>query len=145
MTRRRLILAACVAVVAQGGAWWLWSAHEWADEQRLVGTWHLGNSPTWEGSWTFGADRVGHRWVSRRGFCSLVDIEDSDHWSLRGGMIVLDGEPSAFRRTIRPLLHFFGQACAAHQTFPLESVTDDQMVIVWPGGEREFWTRDRGE
>jgi hypothetical protein len=38
MTRRRLILAACAAVVALGATWWLFSDRLSAEEQRLAGT-----------------------------------------------------------------------------------------------------------
>jgi hypothetical protein len=39
MTRRRLILAASVAVVALGAAWWLTPDGLSVEERRLVGSW----------------------------------------------------------------------------------------------------------
>ena len=39
MTRRRLVLAAALAVVALGAAWWLLDDGLSVEERRLVGTW----------------------------------------------------------------------------------------------------------
>jgi hypothetical protein len=144
MTRRRLILAACVAVVALGAGWWLCVGGLSTEEQYLVGTWY---STSGTGTWVFEADQSGryqHRHpIPTLSFPAAYLYDDfRETWFLRGGAILLDCEQSEFRRAFRPLLRFLGRRPKEIMTFTLVSIIDDEMVVIRPDGSREMWTRD---
>jgi hypothetical protein len=67
-------------------------------------------------------------------------VEWHGRWFVRHRELVFDGEPTAFRRTVRPLLDGFRFYHAA-VSYGLESITADEMVLVIPDGTRETWTR----
>jgi hypothetical protein len=149
MTRRSLILAACVAVVALGVAWWYGMNRLSVEERRLLGTWHPTSG---SGHWTFGADRNGRFQRSRTGPVSddptvpttSWSCDFPEHWAIRDGAIVIDGEMNIFRRAFRPVVRMFGRPRSEPMSFALESVTAAEMVIVQPDGSKDIWTRDRG-
>jgi hypothetical protein len=148
MTRRRLIVAACVAVVALGAAWWLFSDRLTADERHFVGTWHPTSG---SGQWLFGADRAGRYERSFRGSAPTDPAFPAASWSYnypgtwiaQGGVITVDGESNSFRRAIRPALRFFGRRPIEAARFTLESIFENEMVVITPDGTREVWTRIR--
>jgi hypothetical protein len=103
MARRRIILAACVAVVALGTAWWWYADRLTPEEERLVGTWQLQHveqvsvPPTV----SFGRDR---RWAWTLRTTTGMRSTITGRWSVRDGRVYLDQEPNPIRRMFRPLL-----------------------------------------
>lgn len=145
MTRRRFILAACAVVVALGATWWLSAERLTAEEQRLVGTWRLTPDPIeGHGIWTLKADHTYdlRRWSSRIG---QLGYDASGRWNLRGGAIVLEGEPDAIRRVVQRLLSVAGLPHDAPWVVTFELATADEMVNVSLDGSRQTWIRDRGD
>jgi hypothetical protein len=147
MTRRRLILAACVAVAALGAGWWWYSGRLTAEELRLIGKWSSGPGDDYR-TWTFRPDRT----MTTEGFIrSPGDAPNETCWSgecrWAGGqnVLYLDSEQSEARRAIRPLLQLFGVSVGEKWLLTVESLTDDQMAIVETDGTRRVWTRDRGD
>jgi hypothetical protein len=142
MTRRRLILAVCVAAVALGAAWWLFTDRLTAEEQRLVGTWKIAPSPL-DGSatWVFGPDRRSYLCLRGQG-----DREDADEivmsgrWSKRDGVIIVDGEDNSARRVLRPVLRLLRRRVARVEQFTA-SVTTDELVLTGVDDSRQVWTR----
>jgi hypothetical protein len=138
MTRRRLILAACVAIAALGAAWWLdgFSPHE----RLLVGTWH--SDPD------LGGVSYRVRFSPDRRFLGIVPPTPEDappcRWHVRGGSLVIDYEPSPIRRLLRRFAPLLGISVRPVDTLPLE-VDEDRMIVVYPYGARIGWTRDRGD
>jgi hypothetical protein len=106
MTRRRLILA-IVAAILHGTAWWLSLDRLSAEERLLVGTWTFdGKSGVGHSLMRFEPDRrsaAGWFWISG----PAKTVEWGGRWFIRDGAIVFDGEPDAFRRTVRPFLRSF--------------------------------------
>jgi hypothetical protein len=133
MTRRRLILAACVAVVALGAAWWLYGDGLTAEERRLVGTWRNLDSRTgeWVGTMTFLPDHT-HVYVPRSG--QPRPGSRSHLWHIRDGAIVFDYEPSAIRRLLRPLAPRLGlsvgPAIGAPLTMENGGLTIDRRLFI---------------
>jgi hypothetical protein len=134
MTRRRLNLAACVAVVALVVAWWwLLSSPLTAEEQRFVGAWRLRQNESFL-TLTFTAD---HR-CSRSVHYPLGTDVIPGRWWVRGETIFIDLEQSAVRRTLRPLLGRLG--------IPVVPVgSTDTTIFDFDGTNRRrsAWTRDR--
>ena len=55
-----------------------------------------------------------------------------------------DGEPSAVRRVVRPLLLGIGLPGKGAVSYGLEWITADDLVLVMSDGTRETWTRPGG-
>jgi hypothetical protein len=148
MTRRRLNLAACFAVVALGAVWWLFGDILSPEERLLVGKWHCAPDQGWRsGTAEFGADRQG--WLERAdpihgpaGYKGSV----AGHWSLQEGVIYFDFEANPIRRKFRPLCYRYrlGITVGSQSAYVTESVSTDKVVICNPNGWSEVWTRDRG-
>jgi hypothetical protein len=132
MTRRRLILAACVAVVALGAAWWLYSDGLSAEERRLVGTWN-------DGLVVF-QFTAGHR-------CEMVDGDNRfpGRWSIRGDCLVIDFEQSAVRRALRPLASLVKLQVGPVIRSRLEWTTENEVTAVTLDGGRGRLSRVRGD
>jgi hypothetical protein len=62
-------------------------------------------------------------------------------WFIRERALVFDGEPDAFRRTVRPFLRGFRLPYNGALTYRLESINADEMVLVMSDDTRETWTR----
>jgi hypothetical protein len=62
-------------------------------------------------------------------------------WFIRDGALVLDGEPDAFRRTVRPFLRGFRLPYNGALVYRLDSITADELVLVMSDGTRASWTR----
>jgi hypothetical protein len=144
MPRRRLVLVA-LAVVALGAAWWLLSDGLSAEERRLVGTWRRRELPSGRllpELIAFDRDRRFH-------FGEVGQPKDPDQlpswWSIRVGMLVLDNEPSRFRRAVRPLAPYFGLDVEPPNRGGLEWVSGDELVYVDGAGRRVAWVRVREE
>jgi hypothetical protein len=50
-------------------------------------------------------------------------FKESGRWFERDGALVLDGEPSAIDRTLRPILRSVGLACNSAVSYGLEWIT----------------------
>jgi hypothetical protein len=144
MTRRRLILA-IVAAVFVGMAWWLSLDRLSAEERVLVGTW------TFDGESGTGSPRSSF-WPDRRTAYGRRQPDGTvkmfvwgGRWFIRDGALVFDGEPDAFRRTVRPFLRGFRLPYNGALTYRLDSITDRALVLVMSDGTRETWTRDRAD
>jgi hypothetical protein len=140
MTRRRLILAACVAVIVLGAAWWLFGNWLTAEERKLVGTWHG------ELDRGFGPDRV--QYAADHLFLT-ISPPTPDHappyrWYVRSGSLVIDCEPSLIRRLLRPLAPSLGMTVRQVVAYPLE-VDEGRMIVFDPGGGSSVWIRDSGD
>jgi hypothetical protein len=131
MTRRRLILAACVAVVALGAAWSLFGDGLTAEERRLVGTWRHSDSL----AFVFRADR--RCWIVQH----KLNRSSESRWSVRDGIISFDNELSPFRRAYRSIAQGVG-IVSPSETMRGEMKTENEIVTVW-GIARFEWTRDR--
>jgi hypothetical protein len=143
MTRRRLILAACVAVVALRAAWWLFDHEPSPTEQRLIGTWRLRTEIVGEtGELVFQPD---FSWRCSRFRPPLGLERGSGQWSIQGKAIVFDGENRRAWRMLRPLLRQLGGYVAPVIATTPESIAADEVVFVLADGAREVWTRDRGD
>jgi len=68
-------------------------------------------------------------------------FEWGGRWFVRDGALVLDGEPGAFRRTVRPFLRGFGLHHNGFLSYRLDSITANELVLVMSDGTRETWTR----
>lgn len=140
MSRRRLILAACVAAVALGAAWWWFADGLTAEEQRLVGVWRTPqDTPGCLIALEFSANRESRRTL----FYTKGGVSFTGHWSLRDGFLVIDYERSALRRAVRPvrsLAAYFGWAEAEPQSMRVEATTDT-LAFVSDDGKR--WVFDR--
>jgi len=146
MTRRRLILAACVAVVALGAAWWHWIDRVSAEERRLAGTWQVTSIDQrgWSG-WTLGSDNVARLTGGPPGaFCGNI-FTIKYHWRWTGGRLLFEGEEDSLRRLIRPLLQCLRMQVAPLEVYTVELLGPDQLAVIAPDGTREVWTRDRGD
>jgi hypothetical protein len=138
MTRRRPILAACVAVVVLGAAWWLSADRLTADEQQIVGTWRYNDAETGEAKFriVLTADR------------QFYDPEFPDRapcwWHIQNGSIVFDYEPNPIRRALRPLAPMLRLGVGRRNQLSIE-VTGDRMAVTPPNGTPTVWTRDRGD
>ncbi len=61
-------------------------------------------------------------------------------WSMRDGVIVVDGEAGAVRRVLRPVLRLLRRPVAGATRFPA-AVTADEPVLVGADDMRQVWTR----
>jgi hypothetical protein len=136
MTRRRLILASCVAVVALGAAWWLSDGLS-AEEQQLVGMW------TWHDRDVEGLTRSAEFLPDGRCFCPTDAAPNGMAccWSVRNGSILFDCEPSRFRRLWRPVAATL--RLSIRPAFPPYRVelAGDRMVIYSPDGTPTAYAR----
>jgi hypothetical protein len=143
MTRRRLILAACVAVVALGAAWWLTLDQLAPDERQLVGTWRH-HQPT-SGRWTNTLILSRNRQYWDVPLYQRAHGTPDGTWAIRNGEFIVDLECDTVRRTLRPLCNLLHVRIAPKVSCPLASITADEVVIVMPDGNRHVWTRERGD
>jgi hypothetical protein len=146
MACRRLILAACVAVVALGAASWWYSDRLTDEERQLVGTWRT-KTPygSITGTMCFGAD---HRMQITRQLkiasASPVIATETGRWSFRERSLSVDYEHNAIRRALRPFCIYLGINVGYVSSTTMESVTTDEIVTPAPrGGPGEVWTRVR--
>jgi hypothetical protein len=140
MNRRRLIVAIAAAVLC-GVAWWQSLDLLSAEERLLVGAWTFdGRSGTGHSRMRFKPDRrcaYGEFWLSG----PVGMIEWGGRWVIRDSALVFDGEPEPVRRAVRPILRGVGLSFNGAITYRLESIADDELVLVLPDGTRETWTR----
>jgi hypothetical protein len=140
MTRRRLTLA-IVATVFCGAAWWLSLDRLSAEERLVVGTWiYDGTSPNVRPAMRIGPDRQC-AFASAPPRDGHYQLNSSALWYVRDGAVVFDREPSAIRRTVRPVLHAIGLPAGGAMSYSLDSIAADKLVLVLPDGTRATWTR----
>jgi hypothetical protein len=142
MTRRRLILAFCVAVIALGAPWWLTSLQLTESERSLIGSWRHA-SIVGNGVWTFRPD--GRARLDIRSSGALLAGAHLDcHWTANAREITLDMETSRVRRMLRPLLQRFGGHVSSCVSFAIVSRTENQVTVDVPNpGVLQVWTRER--
>jgi hypothetical protein len=75
----------------------------------------------------------------------LSDGPDAGRWSLSDGVIYLDAEENPIRRTIRPIGSRLGFRFSGRLPLVTECASADRIVIPAPNGNRDVWTRDRGD
>jgi hypothetical protein len=141
MTRRRFILAACVAVGALGAAWWLFGDGLLAEEQHVVGTWRLRVDPSAArpaGSafvWAIGRDR---RCLSRELDPTTGDVrrasdgtalEVNGRWHVAEGRLTFDwaGPLDRLRRVIPEGLP--GSPPTAAEQIHIVSIGADEVIL----------------
>jgi hypothetical protein len=133
MTRRRLVKAACVAVVALGAAWWFYGDSLTAEEWRLIGTWRHGDNL----EFVFCIDR--RCWIVQH----KQNRSRESRWSARDGIISLNNEMSPFRRAYRFVAQGVG-IVSPSESMRGEMKTENEIVII-SGIVRFEWTRDLGD
>src|SRR5262245_59739775 len=122
-------------------AWWLSLDRLSTEERLLVGTWTFDDkSGTGNTKMRFASDSRFAYGRPRSGV-PFTMVEWAGRWFIRDDAVVLDGEPEAARRTVRPILRSVGLPWNGALTYRLESITADQMVLVMSDGTRETWTR----
>jgi hypothetical protein len=141
MTRRRLILAACVAVVALGAAWWGFDDRLTVEEQHLVGAWQ---TPTFDNGGKVRTFRPDRSFRLRLFWPGGGKVVDGTRWYVRDGSRVTDFETNPFRRFVRaagPATSVLG--IKADPALPLRilSVSATQIEVGHPNGVNEIWTR----
>jgi hypothetical protein len=141
MTRRRLILAACVAVVALGAAWWYYGDGLTAQERRLVGRWQT-SGPEGQGT-------IEVEFLADREFAIFVDGRRTSasrrmRWKVADGRMVVDCEMSQWRRLARPLLSVLGVSVQHVEVVRVE-VDGGNLTLTNKFAKRTVWTRDRGD
>jgi hypothetical protein len=144
MTRRRLNLAIVTAVLC-GVDWWLSLDGLSAEERLLVGTWErVLNSHTVMSRWRFWPDRrFAFRQRQPSGEVSMVEL--NVRWFVRDGAIIIDSEPSAIRRAVRPVLRGLRLRFNDSDSIRLDSIAADKLVLLMSDGTRETWTRAPAE
>jgi hypothetical protein len=120
MRRRRLVVVACLAVIALAAASRLSLDRLSAEERAFVGVWQfapygvpargdaiflVGDRGFWPHTIVLAADRT----YRVRGEGQEPDPAPR-RWSVRGGRLVVDHEPSPLRRLLRPLATRVGLA-----------------------------------
>src|SRR5689334_4422835 len=123
MGRRLILVAALLALVAvgiSGIVWWWPSDPLSAEERRLVGAWwSVSDVPEPPHILTFRADR---RYESR--LPTLPSGEPvsvvTGRWAIRDDHLILDSEPSAIRRALRPLAARVGLTIDAPGSYGME-------------------------
>jgi len=144
MTLRRLILA-IVAAVLVGMAWWLSLDRLSAEERLLVDTWiYEGKSANVRRTMRIGPDRQC-AFASSPPLNGHYLFDSSARWFVREGAVLFDREPSAVRRTIRPVLRAIGLLPGDAQSYSLDLITADKLVLVLPDGTRATWIRAPAE
>jgi hypothetical protein len=141
MTRRRFILAACVAVVALGAAWWMFVGGLTAEEQRLVGLWQQRHNET--GRITGALDlKADHSFLlattDNKGQLLFTNV---GAWSVKAGKLSLDTDPDPIRRLLRRIFDRFGMEVRGNIA---ELVTSDFVADQRPVNNFS-WTRNRGD
>jgi hypothetical protein len=138
MARRRLILAACVAVVALGAAWWMFTDRLTAEEWQLVGAWRYDDAA---------AGKTKSRFAltpDRRVFNPDFPDRAPWLWCIEGSSLVFEHEPNAARRIFRPLAGLLGLRVLPCGRFPFE-VTGDMLTVHAEYQPPSVWIRDRGD
>jgi hypothetical protein len=133
MTRRRLILAACIALAALGAAWW-WFANALSEEERqLVGSWRIAAPPrAANGIWEFDADR---RWRTFDDpLLSATGSSPRDIGSVTVGHFSFRRSRMAFGVQSAESHHTSDCGVGPPEPFTIEFVTPDHLVLNW-GGE----------
>jgi hypothetical protein len=146
MTRRRLILAACIAAAALGAIWWHWIDRISAEERRLGGTWRVTSIDQrgWR-VWTLGSDNVATMTGGPPGAFSGNFFTIKYHWRWDGGRLLFECEDDPKRRIIRPLLQCLRMQVAPLEVYIVEPRGPDQLTVIAPDGTREVWARDGGD
>ena len=140
MTRRRLILV-IVAMVVCGFVWWQSPDRLSAEERLLVGTWiYEGRAANVRPAMRIGPDRQC-AFASSPPSDGHYQFDSSARWFVRDRVVVFDGEPSAIRRTVRPVLRAIGLLPGDARSYSLDSITADKLVLVLPDGTRATWVR----
>jgi hypothetical protein len=140
MTRRRLILAACV-MVALGAGWLVWFERLVTEEQNLVGRWRHEKPGG-------GEDLVielqsDHR-LKLIQPSSKAPLFRSCRWAVRDGMMVWDFEPNPVLRFARPIAPKLGFKVAEIDTWTIE-VSADGFTLGPDERHPRVWTRDRND
>jgi hypothetical protein len=140
MTRRRLILAACVAVVALGAAWWLCGDGLSVGERRLLGTWQFSeNTPARiDVSRSFRVDRTFEQLIVSTGSNTWY-FSDSGVWRIRGNSLIIDREGNLIHHAIQSLRRMLG--FSNHQVVCRLEWLSSVQIAVTSGVTREVYTR----
>jgi hypothetical protein len=142
MTRRRLTLAACVAVVALGAAWWLASSRLSLEEQKLAGTWHLAvssaNGPTGVTIvWALYPDHAYrvHAFDEDAGAAEREpdgrEMEVRGRWWVQGGAVIFErggGIWTQLRRLLSNSLPWSLRG-AYLETLQIDAITNEELVV----------------
>jgi hypothetical protein len=67
--------------------------------------------------------------------------EDPGPWRVRDGVLIIEQESSAAHRVFRPVLRAAGLGPVEPMAFPIESVTNDELVYRGYYGSRVVLTR----
>jgi hypothetical protein len=159
MTRRRLILAACVATVALGAAWCWYTDQLTVEEQRLVGVWrsNQGVNPRWDQGmtvvWHFRTNRTCsiQRFDTASGqlliFSNGHDLAIMGQWHARADQLSRIWEERFLDRLRRLLPSSFPGSSrqAAFEKVRIRNVSEDELVFESPDGTQRVLTRDRGD
>jgi hypothetical protein len=106
MARRRLIVVTSAALAAFA-AYWLHADRLTPEEERLVGTWHRSHMGAMVGSTlAIEFNRDHHATMTYRN--QPGEFTENARWQVRNGQVLVDTEPSAVRRGLRPLLDRLG-------------------------------------
>jgi hypothetical protein len=130
MARRRLIaVVLAFALIAAWVGWWQSGNGLSAAEKRLLGTWRLSSSHP-------GRDGVMVRFMPDRRCEFWIDLHEAvskhgAYWRMTGGLLTIDREGSAVRRTLRTVGRFVRVRSAPATQHQIEMTADG-------------WTMDKG-
>jgi hypothetical protein len=143
--RKRLFVVAFAVVVAAvgGAAWWLSSDGLTSSERRLVGSWRsLPDPKTGAVVLTFAPDRrYRFETFDPKTGEMVTRAELVQPWYVRDGVVLVECEPNAIRRAVRPILRLLGVAQTEPAIIGPASITADEIVFTLPAGARQVWTR----
>src|SRR5947209_14267455 len=142
MNRRRLMLVVSLAALVVGLAWWLQPERPSAEEQRLVGTWHLRVPPN--AFWPSGAIFIHDYGPDRKWRLHAIDGRTGaahlgpdgrptgirGRWRVQNGDLACDWDHGFLGRIRRMLpAGFPGAIRAARDVCPIEWLSADEMVL----------------
>lgn len=136
MSRRHLILAAALAVVALGAAWWM----SWDGLTAQSGGWWGGGgtrTQQQDSTTVFSADR---RYRSEGGPPQPIGEQPPVWWSIQGDWLVFDAEPSPLRRALRPVARFVRLRIGPVMSYQMEQ-SADELVFPQADGSRVICVR----
>lgn len=140
MTRRRILLAACVAVAAFGAAWWLFVDRLTAEEQTLVGTWQLREDGVKTTAPIF--DLKPDRQLHVRNTPNNVNADG--RWSIQGGKFCIERESNPIRRLMRPFSAKLGKyRIGPYGSYLLVSVSEREFTFIDENGAKYTYKRVR--